>query len=135
MVEGSWVWDLCCGSGAFGIECLSAGAAGCTFVDMDRKAVRYVSEALDELGGLDRARLLCGDVTGFDLSKLDTPGLVFVDPPYSSIRIYDWAFSQDWGAVLEPGGIVLIETPSTLESNEGWTSRRYGTTSLLWRWK
>ncbi|HRY61413.1 MAG TPA: RsmD family RNA methyltransferase, partial [Candidatus Fermentibacter sp.] len=132
--EGNHVWDLCCGSGAFGIECLSAGAAGCSFVDSDRGAVRFVRETLSSLGALGRALLVCGDVTSTDLSGLARPSLVFIDPPYTSTGVYSWAFGLDWGSIASPGGIVMVEVPSGLETDGSWERRRYGETTLAWRW-
>lgn len=132
--EGDHVWDLCCGSGAFGIECLSAGAAGCSFVDSDRGAVRFVRETLSSLGALDRARLVCGDVVSTDLTTFQKPSLVFIDPPYSSTGVYSWAFRTDWAGLAAPGGIVVVEIPSTLETDGAWERRRYGETTLAWRW-
>ncbi len=132
--EGGHVWDLCCGSGAFGIECLSAGAAGCSFVDSDRRAVRFVREALSSLGATGKVELACGDVTCIDLSVLTKPSLVFIDPPYSSTEVYSWAFGLDWGSLAAPGGIVMVEVPSSLGTDGSWERRRYGETTLAWRW-
>ncbi len=135
MIEGSHVWDLCCGSGAFGIECLSAGASGCSFVDRDREAVGFVQASLRELGGISRAEFRIADVIELDLGALVRPGLVFLDPPYASSRVYTWAFSVDWPSLLADGGMVMVETPTGLPAPRGWTTRRYGETTLAWRWK
>jgi 16S rRNA G966 N2-methylase RsmD len=132
--EGNHVWDLCCGSGAFGIECLSAGAAGCSFVDSDRRAVRFVREALASLGALGRSEMACGDVTSTDLSALSKPSLVFIDPPYSSTDVYSWAFRTDWAEIAAPGGMIMVEMPSMMETDGSWERRRYGETTLAWRW-
>ncbi|MDQ1421466.1 MAG: rRNA (guanine966-N2)-methyltransferase, partial [Acidimicrobiaceae bacterium] len=49
-VEAADVVDLFSGSGAFGIEALSRGAASVVFVDLDRPAVETIRGNLQALG-------------------------------------------------------------------------------------
>src|ERR687886_2242896 len=55
-VAGARVLDLFAGSGALGIEALSRGAAGATFVESAPAAIRAVRDNLDALG-FDGARV------------------------------------------------------------------------------
>jgi 16S rRNA (guanine966-N2)-methyltransferase len=131
---GRTVWDLCCGSGAFGMECLSSGAGRCVFVDRDRAACSFVSSALAELGGSGLATVVCSDLTGLDTAGLERPHAVFLDPPYSAKSLYSWAEGTDWRAVIHPGGVLMIESASAEPVLEGMRTRKYGGTFLHWRW-
>ncbi len=82
------VLDAFAGSGALGLELLSRGAAGCTFVERDRKAAGIIRRNISTLGaerGL--ARLVVADVFKAVDGGRALPGgpfsLVVLDPPYA----------------------------------------------------
>ena len=86
-LEGVRVLDGFAGTGALGMEMLSRGAASCTFVDRDRKALSRIVKNLKGVG----AEACCYQLLGadsFQLGQLGTvPGapfdLVLLDPPYA----------------------------------------------------
>ena len=84
---GIRVLDAFAGSGAFGIEMLSRGAACCTFVDAGRQAIRTVKGNLASLGAAPASyRIITGDIFAAvaGLSSQGAPfDLVFLDPPYA----------------------------------------------------
>jgi 16S rRNA (guanine966-N2)-methyltransferase len=132
-LEGEVVWDLCCGSGAFGIEALSAGASRCTFVDRDARATAFVREFLDGRQAFRRARVITGNVKTVVPALDEHPDLVYLDPPYRDDKLYSWAGRYDWGSVLAEGGSVFVETGSERDLPD-WEERRYGDTHL-YRWR
>ena len=79
--------DLCCGSGAVGIEALSRGAARAVFVDAAAASLRLVAENLagTGLGETGRHRLVRAEAARA-VADLAARGehfdLVFIDPPY-----------------------------------------------------
>ena len=82
-VEGLRVLDLYAGSGALGIEALSRGAAGATFVESGRPALEAIRANLAAIGE-GEAEVVASDVLAWLRSG---PGehrydLVFCDPPY-----------------------------------------------------
>jgi 16S rRNA (guanine966-N2)-methyltransferase len=92
-VDDARVLDLFAGSGAFGIEALSRGAATATFVDSDMSAVRAIRENLARVD-VEQGRGLTVDA-GARVSRAGVPvflraaarngehwSLVFCDPPY-----------------------------------------------------
>lgn len=64
-IEGRRVLDLFAGTGQLGIECLSRGAAHCTFVDQRKDAVALVRKNLDATELSDRAKVFQGDALSF----------------------------------------------------------------------
>jgi 16S rRNA (guanine966-N2)-methyltransferase len=85
IVPGMRVLDLYAGTGSFGIEALSRGAASATFVEQDAEAVQCIKDNLLHCH-------LQGDVRREDaFAYLDkTPpqpfDLIFADPPYLKDR-------------------------------------------------
>jgi 16S rRNA (guanine966-N2)-methyltransferase len=126
-VAGARVVDLFAGSGALGIEALSRGAEGCTFVERDRGARAVVEENLAATGLADRATVV-GDAAERFVDRAVREGTAFdlalLDPPY--------AYSG-WDALLTalPAGLAVVETDRELALPDRWEVVRhkwYGTT-------
>jgi len=79
-LKGKSVLDLFAGSGAFGLECLSAGAASCSFVDW--QTIDVIEENLEktELSG-DLNSVDFRDYLEFCDKQYD---IIFLDPPYDT---------------------------------------------------
>jgi len=101
-VEGARFLDLFAGSGAYGLEALSRGAAGGLFVERDRRAVACleknlaaVTKSLSQRAAVEPkgravSKLLTADVTSPNWETAATalaPDLVFIDPPYEIIEM------------------------------------------------
>lgn len=77
------VLDLFAGSGAFGIESISRGAAEAVLIENDLRAVDTLHSTIQSLG-IKTARVLIADV----ILKINEPSscgkfdVVFIDPPY-----------------------------------------------------
>ena len=82
-VEGRRALDLFAGTGQLGIEALSRGAAGCTFVDVRREAAALIRENLAHTG-LAGGTVVQGDFLAFLTGCREKFDLVFLDPPYAS---------------------------------------------------
>jgi 16S rRNA (guanine966-N2)-methyltransferase len=132
-VEGARVLDLYAGSGALGIEALSRGAAGATFVDSDVLAVRAARENLERLG-IEHARVVRANVQAFlhgAARHTERWDLAFCDPPYRLAP----RLGTDLGELLPP--ILAREARIVCESSYRQplklglplvTERRYGDT-------
>lgn len=133
-VDEARVLDLFAGSGALGIEALSRGAAGCTFVERARPA-RVVLEAnLATTGLADRAQVVPLDAFTW-LARQPAGGfdLVLLDPPYG-IDDAQWAVLLAGVGVVAPDGVVVIEAGRPVALPTGWDVRRekrYGDTLLV----
>jgi 16S rRNA (guanine966-N2)-methyltransferase len=134
-VDGASVLDLFAGSGAYGLEALSRGAAAAVFAESDPAACASIRHNLDKLG-LTGGTVLCRDAIQF-LSEEAAAGrrydLVLADPPYRMFASVQTGLATYLPHVLAENGLAVIEThakeepevPLTLR-----TSRRYGSARL-----
>lgn len=140
---GPGVLDIFCGTGSLGLECLSRGAAHCTFVDMDRDAVDRLHTNLTELQLADHARVIKASALNpiwLAQVKPASIGLIFLDPPYALAE--DEQGAKDLARLMgdltkvAAGDCLLsyrTETGITPASVEGWqgpTSHAYGSMTL-----
>jgi 16S rRNA (guanine966-N2)-methyltransferase len=82
------VLDMFAGSGAFGLEGLSRGAAHCCFVERARAALTALRFNIDALGCAARSAVLAAEALRWEVCCPWEKGygLVFVDPPYRYVR-------------------------------------------------
>jgi 16S rRNA (guanine966-N2)-methyltransferase len=84
-IEDAHVIDLFAGSGALGIEALSRGATGVTFVDREPRGLAILRQNLETLDLKERARVVRSDVVRWlenSADEIRRAGVVFLDPPY-----------------------------------------------------
>jgi 16S rRNA (guanine966-N2)-methyltransferase len=110
-LDDALVLDLFAGSGVLGLEALSRGARGATWVERDRQVQRVLAgnlDAFDLPGGLRRQ-----DALGF-LRASQTAGgqydLVLLDPPYRLAPALGPELTRLLPAVLAPGARVVSES-------------------------
>ena len=121
--------DLFAGSGAYGLEALSRGAAGGVFVEQNAKAaacvrqnIAAVCKSLGRTAG-DLA-VIQADARTVPLGAGEVPDLVFVDPPYEIITDIAPALFARLAEVLapKPDAIVVFELPGEIGlAPDGWT--------------
>lgn len=107
-IPGRRVLDLFAGSGQLGLEALSRGAAGCTFVDQSAEAVAIIKENVTGSRLTAGAQVLCQDAIGFLTQSKEQYHLVMLDPPYGS-PLMERALAL-LPSHLAPGAIVTCET-------------------------
>lgn len=121
--------DLFAGSGAYGLEALSRGAAGGVFVEQNAKAAGCVRQNIaavcKSLGrATDGVTVIQADARSVPMGGGEIPDLVFIDPPYEIITEVAPALFGRLGELLapKPDALVLFECPGELELKpEGWT--------------
>ncbi len=135
-VPDSRFLDLFAGSGAYGLEALSRGAAGGVFVEQSARVADCLRRNLEAVckslgrGGHDLA-VLGGDAATVPYpAGVMPPDLVFVDPPYDVIPVVaPKVFSRLSGLLADrPDPVVVFEMPGELTlAPEDWTCvRRLG---------
>lgn len=105
------VLDLFAGTGAVGVEALSRGAAGVTFVERDREAVADIEANLAKTRLGDDATIHRGDAFSFVRSASRPFDIVYSGPPQwdglwaSMLEALDAAA----GAIMASGAIVVTQ--------------------------
>jgi 16S rRNA (guanine966-N2)-methyltransferase len=107
-LAGARLLDGYAGTGAVGIEALSRGAAGVTFVEHDRRARALIARNLADCGITEGYAIIGSTVLHAIETLRGGPAfdIVFLDPPYAS-DIHD--VLQSVGAIVEQDGIVIVE--------------------------
>ena len=133
-VAGARVLVLFAGSGALGLEALSRGAAGATFVESAPVALRALRANLAALGA--EAEVVRADARRFlraastDARQYD---LIFLDPPYRLAGRLGRELSEALPPVLARDALVISEsdrrTPLDIELPLH-DERRYGDTLI-----
>jgi len=137
-IVGASVLDACAGSGAYGLEALSRGAAHVTFVEANRGVARVLRGNVERLGAGEAARVKEMSVARFSSKGEEgraparTFDVVFHDPPFEAnsegdlqlllplVRSGGWLFHERGDdEVFRPLGVEPADR------------RRYGTTRLL----
>lgn len=129
--------DLFAGSGAYGLEAFSRGAAGGVFVEKSAKAAACLRQniaAVCRSVGRDAAALAVlpldattvplGTSLGASAEAGAVPDLVFIDPPYELITGIAAPLFARLAEVLapKPDAIVVFEMPGELDlAPAGWT--------------
>ena len=136
VVPGARVLDLFAGTGSFGIEALSRGAASATFVEQEKEAVGCIRDNLSHCH-------LQGDVHQADVfsflqrapeEKFD---LIFADPPYLKERgkLDDNPLLSLLAPIIAPNGLFVWEHYAGMELQSAYPwevtrHRTYGETGL-----
>jgi len=96
-------------TGSLGFEALSRGAAGVTFVDNDRSAVKVIRENASVLRCADACDIVQADAVGFISRNSGIFGLIFADPPYAFGRIAALPGLILASGLLAEGGYLIVE--------------------------
>lgn len=145
VVQGAAVLDLFSGTGAFGLECLSRGAASVMMVEGNRQACEVIKR------NAAKTRLTGGTVRQGDVfrtvSQLRDEGrvfdLIFADPPYAHKADDDdltakLLAQEELPALLKPEGNLILESLFSKRQSTSWpgwqmlTDRTYGSTRIVW---
>jgi 16S rRNA (guanine966-N2)-methyltransferase len=138
-VIGAKVLDLFAGSGAFGLEALSRGAANATFVDHHRDAIVAIQSNFEKTKL--RGAIIRLDVFGFLKSNREQFDLVFADPPYpknpgDTDAASALLLSPSAPAALGPDGLLILERAAGSPPIDPgiWSvmrAKRYGATEVV----
>lgn len=124
-VADSTVLDLFCGSGSFGLECLSRGASFVHFVDSSRQVCKIVSDNANKLFSPEKFKVHCSKVENViaDFSA----DIAFCDPPYAD---------DPWSNLISQLKVELLVAHSEreVELNSDWVElrrKKYGRSKIL----
>jgi 16S rRNA (guanine966-N2)-methyltransferase len=129
------VLDAFAGTGAFGLEALSRGAAEAYFIENARSALDALRQNIDALGETARAHARSADATR-PPPAAKPASIAFLDPPYRSglgaaaveaLAAAGW-LDGDALVILEISAKEELDPPSGFEIDD---DRRYGAARLV----
>ncbi|MGE4480501.1 16S rRNA (guanine(966)-N(2))-methyltransferase RsmD [Acidocella sp.] len=132
-LQGAHVLDVFAGTGAYGLEALSRGAASASFIEQSHEAGATLRANIAALK-VENARLHIADA-------LHPPAggphdLIFLDPPYGAALIAPALRALSAKGWVAPGAIIVVELGpgETLDLPEVLAERTHGKARLkIWR--
>lgn len=106
LVDGAHVLDAFAGTGALGLEAMSRGATGATFLEKDRAALAALRANIANCGA--EAQVVAGEATK-PPRPLQAASLVFLDPPYGSGLLTPALEALDAAGWFAPGALICTE--------------------------
>lgn len=124
-IEGAVCLDMFAGSGAFGFEAASRGAARVTLIEREPTAAATLRENAQRLGAAN-VRIVQSDAMDWLDRAGERADIVFLDPPYESGLLGAAIARLVANATVRPGGFVYLEAPAghDLALPAGWTLHR-----------
>lgn len=124
------VADLCCGTGALGLEALSRGARAVTFVDADKRALALAQENAIHCGAVQHCFFVACDVARLPVAR-EPAALILMDAPYAKPLLpvaYAALRAQHW---LQQHTLIVSESsrdvaPPALDGATLIDTRHYG---------
>jgi 16S rRNA (guanine966-N2)-methyltransferase len=106
-IGGSSAADLCAGSGSFGFEMISRGAATVDFVEKNRNSASLLREHAEKFGVAHQRAVILQDVGAFVSTVRNRYDIIFFDPPYGAEDML--SLVQHIQTLLLPEGILLYQ--------------------------
>lgn len=104
------VIDLCCGTGALGLEALSRGAALVVFIDGSREHLKLAKYNIAHFGEESKSIVLRANAEYLRMAQ-DSFDLVLIDPPYFK-GVANKALSSLWEkGWLAENAAIMVELP------------------------
>jgi 16S rRNA (guanine966-N2)-methyltransferase len=111
------VLDLFAGSGGFGIEALSRGAAMATFVDSSADSIAAISNNLEHTGLSEAAIIVNSDVLTFLEAEQGKFNIIILDAPFP-MPVTEKEHNLRLAAkLLLPEGVLIFRYPKTELNN------------------
>lgn len=133
--DGATIMDVFCGTGAYGIEAISRGAALAYFIDNNPSHIELAKNNLATIDPTHQAQFICTDASANLPIASDPVDLIFIDPPYESGLIpktLELLATNHW---LDSNTLIVVEekkgTPLTFNNHfELLKHKNYGAASI-----
>lgn len=122
-LTGKRCLDLFAGSGALGFEAASRGAAEVVMVERNRTVFKALQDNARKLA-FGNLALHCEDGLKFAAQARSAFDVVFLDPPFQSD--YLSRLMPYLPALLEPDGVVYVESLGRFDAGEDWQRVKQG---------
>lgn len=134
-VIGCHVLDLCCGTGAMGLEALSRGARTATFVDQDKRSLELAKKNALHCNVTNATFFVQADASKLPAAR-EPVNLVLMDAPYATPLLAPAYAALLRGNWLAPGALIVAEQSRDaaipkLDGAELIDERQYGKPKVL----
>lgn len=134
-IPNAMVLDLFAGTGAFGLEALSRGAATAVFIDKDRSALSIIEKNIASCYMEQRSRIIGWDIVK-NIKCIENArppfDVVFMDPPYEKGFVERALKQLPPANALADGALIIAEhsrnevLPQAIAGLDLIRQRRYG---------
>ena len=109
-LENSNILDLFSGVGSFGLECLSRGAAGVTFLESYKEVLTILKKNIKNLKQQGSSSIIEKDIFAENTLKAlnNKFDIIFMDPPYKEKKLEDLLDTIIKLKLLKDNGIIII---------------------------
>lgn len=111
------VVDLCCGTGALGLEALSRGARMATFVDQDKRSLELTRQNVTHCGANAVAQCVQADAARLPTAR-EPAALVLMDPPYATPIVAAAYAALMRGGWVQHRSLIVCEQSRDMEAPE-----------------
>lgn len=108
-IENAIAADVCAGSGAFGFELISRGAARVDFIEKDYRRSALIEKNAQSFNVAERCNIIRRDACAFTKGNDGNYDLIFFDPPYNNSDLH--CLLGDILKLLSPDGILAYQRP------------------------
>jgi 16S rRNA (guanine(966)-N(2))-methyltransferase RsmD len=120
------VLDLFAGSGSYGIEALSRGAASSVFVEANPEAVELIKQNLENTGFSSKSTIVAERLPGAlnhnSISiQSDQFDVIFCDPPFTKLEEFDLG---DYVSLINTENLFILRLPSSNDKSEDFKFRQ-----------
>ena len=109
-IKDANILDLFSGSGSFGFECISRGAAKVLFIENFSGTLEILKKNIDHLSLVNKCKII--EKNCFDFFKKENHfekyDIVFIDPPYKEKKINNLVKTIKEIKILRENGVIII---------------------------
>lgn len=137
-LQGIYMLDMFGGTGSVGIEALSQGAAGCIFLELNKKACSILKQNLETTGLSELAEVRNTDAFLYIKNSRKEFDLIYVAPPqYKNIWVEAMYAIAERPELVKPAGLIIAQIdpveyePLSLTGFTETATKKYGSTLLV----
>lgn len=113
-IRGARCLDAFAGSGALGLEAYSRGAAQVMFLETNPLIYQHLQKVIAGFQSPDLSVIQSSALT-YLTNQQDSPttqfDMVFIDPPFAHLDLFECIHCFETSSLLVPGGLIYVESP------------------------
>ena len=109
-IQEANILDLFSGTGSFGLECISRGAAKVIFVENYPKVIKILKKNIEKLSCKEKTKIIEADVYKQFIHKnlKEKIDFIFIDPPFKEKNLDKLAINLKKNKIIKKNTILII---------------------------